>query len=64
MIRWVIAVFLVLMLINWFTPWLHKLGVGRLPGDFRFRAFGRDWSIPLTSTLVLSGLASLLTRWL
>lgn len=64
MIRWVIAVFLALMVISWFTPLLHKLGFGKLPGDIRFRAFGRDWFIPLTTTLVLSGLASLLARWL
>ena len=38
-------------------PWLEKLGFGRLPGDFRFRLFGREWFIPLTSTVVLSLIA-------
>jgi hypothetical protein len=37
--------------------------VGRIPGDFELKAFGRVWPIPLGSTLVLSGLLSLLTRW-
>ena len=37
MIRWMIVIFLALMLISWFTPLLNKLGFGRLPGDFRFR---------------------------
>lgn len=64
MIRWVIVVFLALVLINGVTPWLRKLGLGRLPGDFRFRLFGRDWDIPLTSTLLLSGLLSLLVKYL
>jgi hypothetical protein len=46
MIRWLIVIFLALMLISWFTPLLQKLGVGKLPGDFRFRLFGREWFIP------------------
>jgi hypothetical protein len=54
MIRWMIVIFLALMLISWFTPLLNKLGFGRLPGDFRFRLFGREWFIPLTTTLLLS----------
>lgn len=64
MIRWVIVVFVALMVISWFSPLLHKLGFGRLPGDFRFRLFGREWFIPLTTTLLLSGLMSLIARWL
>ncbi|AVO32840.1 DUF2905 domain-containing protein [Ottowia oryzae] len=64
MIRWMIVVFLALMLISWLTPLLQKLGIGRLPGDFRFRLFGREWSIPLTSTLLLSAAASLIARLL
>ena len=64
MIRWLIVVFLALVLISWFTPLLGKLGLGRLPGDFRFRLFGREWFIPLTSTLILSGVVSLIARWL
>ena len=43
---------------------LQKLGFGRLPGDFRFRLFGRERFIPLTTTLILSGLASLIAKLL
>ncbi|MBP7451975.1 MAG: DUF2905 domain-containing protein [Ottowia sp.] len=64
MIRWMIVIFLALMLISWFTPLLQKLGFGRLPGDFRFRLFGRERFIPLTTTLILSGLASLIAKLL
>jgi hypothetical protein len=63
MIRWLIVIFLALMLISWFTPLLQKLGVGKLPGDFRFRLFGREWFIPLSSTLVLSMVAALIARF-
>ena len=64
MIRWVVVVFIALVVINGLTPWLRKLGLGRLPGDFRFKLFGRDWDIPLTSTLLLSALLSVLMRYL
>ena len=64
MIRWVIVVFLALVLINAVTPWLKKLGLGRLPGDFHFRLFGREWFIPLTTTLLLSAAASLIAKLL
>ncbi|OQC14695.1 DUF2905 domain-containing protein [Candidatus Skiveiella danica] len=62
MIRWLIVVFLALILFNGLMPWLQKLGFGRLPGDFRFHLFGREWFIPLTTTLLLSGLASLVSK--
>ena len=61
MIRWMIVIFLALLLISWFTPLLHKLGFGKLPGDLRFRAFGREWFIPLTTTILLSFIASLIS---
>ena len=64
MFRWLIVIFLALILISWFTPLLRKLGVGKLPGDFRFRLFGREWFIPLSSTLVLSMVAALISRYL
>lgn len=62
MIRWVIVVFLALMLINWFTPLLQRLGLGRLPGDLRFKLFGRQWFIPLTTTILLSLVAAAIAR--
>ena len=64
MIRWVIVVFLALMLINWFTPLVQRLGFGKLPGDFRFRLFGKGFFLPITTTLILSGVASLIARML
>jgi hypothetical protein len=58
MIRWIIVVFLALVLISWFTPLLQKLGFGKLPGDFRFKLFGREFFIPLTTTILLSMVAA------
>jgi hypothetical protein len=64
MIRWVLVVFLALMLISWLTPALRKLGFGRLPGDLRFKLFGREWDVPLASTLLLSMIVGGLARLL
>ena len=63
MIRWLIVVFLALLIFSGLRPWLEKLGLGRLPGDFRFRLFGREWFIPLASSLVLSVLAMLVAKF-
>ena len=64
MIRWLIVIFLVLMLFNALTPWVRKLGVGRLPGDLRFKVFGREFFLPFTSTILLSLVAAALARFL
>jgi hypothetical protein len=62
MIRWVLVVFVVLLLIQGVTPWLSKLGFGRFPGDFRFRLFGREFFIPITTTLILSMVCAVIAR--
>ena len=62
MLRWIFVIFLALILINGFAPFLNKLGFGKLPGDFRFKLFGRDWFLPVTTTLLLSFLASWLSH--
>jgi hypothetical protein len=51
-----------LLLIQGLTPWLNKLGFGRLPGDMRFRLFGREFFIPLTTTIILSMVCALIAR--
>jgi len=63
-LRWLIVVFVALVCISGLMPLLRRLGLGRLPGDFEFRLFGRQWSIPLASTVLLSVLVSLLVKWL
>jgi len=61
-IRWLAVVFLALLLFSGLRPWLEKLGLGKLPGDFRFRLFGREWFVPFASSVVLSLLAMLLVK--
>ena len=57
MIRWLVVVFIALLLFSGLHRWLEKLGLGRLPGDLRFRLFGREWFLPFASSIVLSLLA-------
>jgi hypothetical protein len=64
MLRWLIVIFLALLLISWLRPWLDKLGFGKLPGDFRFKLFGREWYLPFTSTVLLSLVFSVLAKYL
>jgi hypothetical protein len=59
-IRWLFVIFLALLIFSGLRPWLEKLGLGRLPGDFRFRLFGREWFIPLASSVLLSFIAMLI----
>jgi hypothetical protein len=54
MLKWLIAIFLCLVLLSALRPWLARLGVGRLPGDWRFRFAGREIYLPFASTVVLS----------
>ncbi|MFC0350304.1 DUF2905 domain-containing protein [Undibacterium danionis] len=54
MIRWVLVIFVVLVVFANLLPWLQKLGLGRLPGDLRFKLFGRIFTIPFASTILLS----------
>ena len=60
MFRWLLVIFLSLLLINWVSPLMGRLGFGKLPGDFRFKLFGREWFIPLTTTILLSVVAALI----
>ena len=62
MFCWLLVIFLALLLINWFSPLMQKLGFGKLPGDFRFRLFGREWFLPVTTTVLLSLLAALVAK--
>ncbi len=64
MIRWVLVIFIGLIIFANLLPWLQKLGLGRLPGDLRFRLFGRIFTIPFASSILVSLCVLLLARLL
>lgn len=58
--RWLLVFLLAFLVFNGLRGWLQRLGLGRLPGDFTLRAFGREFYVPLASSLLLSLLAALI----
>ncbi len=64
MIRWVLTIFIALIVFSALLPWLEKLGVGRLPGDVKFSLFGKTIFLPFASTILLSTVIFLVARFL
>ncbi len=64
MIRWVIAIFLLLMVFSGLLPFLSRLGLGRLPGDIRFKLFGNVFCLPFGSTVLWSAVVFALAELL
>ncbi|MCX7210070.1 MAG: DUF2905 domain-containing protein [Burkholderiales bacterium] len=64
MFRWLFIIFLVLIVFSSALPWLEKLGIGRLPGDVRFRLFGREIFLPFASTVMISVVVFLIGRFI
>jgi hypothetical protein len=60
--KWLLTTFLALLVLTALQPWLQRLGIGRLPGDLRFKVKGKEVLLPFTSTVVLSLALMLLAR--
>ena len=60
MLKWFIVFTLAISLIGWVNPLLRKIGLGRLPGDIRFVRNGREYDFPFASSLLLSGVVTVL----
>jgi len=63
MSRVLIIVGIVLVVVGLAWPFVTKLGLGRLPGDFRVEREGFSFYFPLTTGLVISAVISLIL-WL
>ncbi|HWU97792.1 MAG TPA: DUF2905 domain-containing protein [Oxalicibacterium sp.] len=62
MVRWFLVIFIAVIVFSTALPWLEKFGIGRLPGDLRFRLFGRTIFLPFASTVLLSLIVFLIAR--
>jgi len=62
MLKWLLALLIVLAILAAATPWLRRFGVGRLPGDFRAPVRGRIYYVPFASTVLLSILVWLIGK--
>lgn len=58
--RWLLVFLLACLVFNGLQGWMRRIGLGRLPGDFSFKLRGREWFVPLASSVVLSLLAMLI----
>ena len=58
--RWLLVFLLACIVFNGLQGWMRKIGLGKLPGDFSFRLRGREWHLPLASSIVLTVLAMLI----
>ncbi|NUO88353.1 MAG: DUF2905 domain-containing protein [Cupriavidus sp.] len=64
MLRWTLTIFLSVIILSAALPWLQKVGLGRLPGDLRFRVFGREFVLPFASTILISLIALVIGKLL
>jgi hypothetical protein len=56
MLKWLVTLFIVVLILSIATPALSRLGIGKLPGDFRIPLRGRVYYVPFASTLVFCAL--------
>ena len=62
MIKWLLVLVVGIVVISLATPWLSRYGLGRLPGDLVVKFRGRPVYIPITTTLLLSLVLTLIAR--
>ena len=64
MLKWLLTLLIGLVILSAVAPWLARYGLGRLPGDVRVRLKGRDYSLPFTTTILLSAALTAIARFL
>ena len=62
--RLLIILGLAVVAIGIFWPWLSRLPFGRLPGDLHFKLRGREFELPIATTVLLSFIAMLIAKLL
>ena len=62
MLKWLLVIAVGVVVISLATPWLSRRGLGRLPGDITVRWKGRLVYLPITTTILLSLLLTLIGR--
>ena len=62
MIKWLLVLVVAIVVLSLAAPFLARYGLGRLPGDLVVKFRGRLVPIPITSTIILSLLLTLIAR--
>ena len=61
---WLVILGVTLVVVGLAWPWIERLGLGRLPGDFRIEREGFGFYFPLTTSIIVSIVVSLVIWWL
>jgi len=61
-VKWLVTLFVVLVILAIATPLFGRIALGRLPGDLRIPVRGRVLYVPFASTVLLSLLVWALAR--
>lgn len=62
--RTLIVIGLVFLVVGLLWPWLSKLGLGSLPGDIHIKREGWNFYFPITTSIVVSLVLSLIVWFL
>ncbi|MBI4207968.1 MAG: DUF2905 domain-containing protein [Betaproteobacteria bacterium] len=60
MAKWLITIGIILVVLGVLWPLLGKLGLGSLPGDFRIERKGFTFYFPLTTSIIVSLVVTLI----
>lgn len=60
MAKWLITIGIILVVLGVLWPLLGKLGLGSLPGDFRVERKGFTFYFPLTTSIIVSLVVTLI----
>jgi hypothetical protein len=63
-LKWLLVLVVCVVLLGIFSRQLSRFGLGKLPGDLHFTKNGRDYYIPITSTVLISLVLTLITRFI
>jgi len=63
-VKWLVTLFVALVILSAATPLLRRFRLGRLPGDLQIPVRGRVYYVPFATTVVLSLLVWLIGRLL
>jgi hypothetical protein len=61
-LKWVLVLAVGVVVLTLLAPVLARYGLGRLPGDVTVRWRGRNYYLPITSTILISLALTLLGR--
>jgi hypothetical protein len=61
-VKWLLVIVVGIVIITLLTPWLARHGLGHLPGDITVNWKGRRIYLPITTTILLSLVLTLIGR--